>query len=179
MSTPTLLACAIATVAWFLLLISGIKRGHRRQITVFNSPNDCAYTALLILAVGVSCLPVNLPLPVTHFWKLCTIVGTCFWLRAAHRTNPRSCDLGLAVLTKVSLVVIAGLCLAIVITSAARVFAPKSSPVRQIVNAVAIGVGLFACYRYVRMISQLIPGARPLKPVPPKLSVWEKLMTST
>ena len=179
MSTPSLLACGIAAVLWFLLFISGINRGHRRQITVFNSPRDCAHTALLILAVGVGCLPVNLPLPVTHIWNLFTIAASCFWLRAAHRNNPRMRDLALVVLTKVTLMVIAGLCIAIVITSAARVFALKSSPLRQIVNLWLVGGGIFACYGYIRMISQLMPGARPLKPIPPNLSIWEKLITST
>jgi hypothetical protein len=88
-------------------------------------------------------------------------------------------DLALVVLTKVSLMVIAGLCITIVITSAARVFAPENSPLRQIVNLWFVGVGIFACYGYIRMISQLMPGARPLKPIPPNLSIWEKLMTST
>jgi hypothetical protein len=178
MSTPALLAYAIATVVWFFLLVSGITRGYRRQLTVFNSPRDCVFTALLIISAGMGCLPVDLSLPLILIGCVLTIAGTCLWLRSAHRPNPRLRDVGLAVLTKVSLVVIAGLCLGIVITSAARVFDPNINTSRQILNAAAAGIGLYASYRYIRMISQLMPGARPLKPIPPKLRAWEKLMTA-
>ena len=179
MSTPALLACAIATIVWVFLLVSGIIRGYRRQLTVFNSPRDCVFTALLIIAAGMIILPVNLPLPLILVGCILTIAGTCLWLRSAHRPHPRLRDLGLAVLTKVSLVVIAGLCLGIVITSAARVFDPNINTSRQILNAAVVCMGLFASYAYIRMISQLMPGARPRKTGPSNFSVWAKLMTST
>ncbi|MCS6244171.1 MAG: hypothetical protein H2172_09995 [Opitutus sp.] len=178
MSTPALLAYAIATLVWFFLLVSGIIRGYRRQLTVFNSPRDCVFTALLIIAAGMIILPVNRPLPLILIGCVFTIAGTCLWLRSAHRTHPRLRDLGLAVLTKVSLVVIVGLCLAIVITSTARVLDPNINTIRRILNAAVAGIGLYASYGYIRMMSQLMPCARPLKPIPPKLSVWARLMTS-
>jgi hypothetical protein len=179
MYTPALLAYAITTVVWFLLLVSGIKRGYRRQITVFNSPRDFAVTALLFVMAGVGCIPLGLDPLYKLIGQILTGAVACFWLRAAYRTNPRLHNLGLVVLTKVSLVVIAGLCFAIVITSTARVLAPKRSLLRQVMNVVTVGIGLYAGYRYIRMISQLMPGAHPLKSIPPTFGVWEKLMTST
>lgn len=178
MSTPALLAYAIATVVWFLLFVSGIIRGYRRQLTVFNSPRDCVFTALLIIAAGMLILPVNRPLPLILIGCLLTIAGTCLWLRSAYRLHARLRDLSLAVLTKVSLVVIAGLCLAIVITSTARVLDPNINTIRRILNAAVAGIGLYASYGYIRMISQLMPGARPRKPIPASLSIWERLTTS-
>ena len=175
--TPLLyIIVGVLLIGWISLSLHGIKQGTNRKIVVFSSPLDCVMTALLLAMALVAWIPNGIPPKFILLLQCMTIAGTILWLIRARHCNSRWRDILVVVPTKVFMVVVAAVCIAIVISSAMKVFAPKTGLSRTLIDGVLFLVGLFCTYSYFRLLFQLMPGAPPPRPIPKVNGVWARLM---